>query len=239
MKQERLRKRNVTCFAEVMRNRIAVYTFLLGFIPGIREAAAQRRLTVGAEGGLSLTDAMTSSYIGGDESRRYLVGPSVEFRLPARFAVQAEALYQRVGSSSAYQYGGTQIQSGVAEQFSISSNVTRVRGNSWQFPLLAKYYFKSERSGWQPFVGTGYAFGATWFHSEGTTTTTDSSQKTISTPFTYDYRGGTSVGAVFTGGVRIQSGRLAFLPQARFNYWGNQNSGQARRTATVLLGIQF
>jgi hypothetical protein len=79
-----------------------------------------------------------------DESRPYTVGPSVEFRLPAGFAIEIDALYRRLGLRD----------SGLTAFTSYDAFTDRWRGNAWEFPLLGKYYFR-KRERWQPFAGAG------------------------------------------------------------------------------------
>jgi hypothetical protein len=81
-----------------------------------------------------------------DESRPYTIGPSIEFRLPAGFAVEIDALYRRVGLRD----------SGLSVFPSYDAFTGRWRGSAWEFPLLAKYYFRT-RERWQPFLGAGMA----------------------------------------------------------------------------------
>jgi len=107
-------------------------------------------LSVGAIGGIRLTDDIRSGQInastsgqisvaGGtmSESRRYVVGPAVEIGLPFRLALEFDALYRREGYRTDLRvsippsvnpfgpFGGTQFD--------------RARANSWEFPLLLKY----------------------------------------------------------------------------------------------------
>src|SRR5271163_3902273 len=108
-------------------------------------AASAQLVSAGALGGVRLTDVFDYS----DESRIYDVGGSVEFRLPAGFAVEADALYQRMGESySFFEANGT-----LSSAFS-----SRERANVWEFPLLGKYYFRPRSAAWRPFVGAGFAF---------------------------------------------------------------------------------
>jgi hypothetical protein len=185
-------------------------------------AASAQLVSAGALGGVRLTDVFDYS----DESRIYDVGGSVEFRLPAGFAVEADALYQRVGYSNGFftLNGGT-IATG---------NAFRERANLWEFPLLGKYYFRSSDAAWRPFVGTGFAFRTGSLHSD----TTDFS----TTPFTLfrgDSRFNVQTGAEVAAGIQFRWGPIALLPQARYTYWGYSNQGLGKNEATLLLGVTF
>lgn len=212
-----------------MRNRITVCTLLTTCTFGVLTAAAQR-LSVGAKGGLWLRGRT----IGQDESRRYVVGPSIELRLPAGFALEVDGLYRRVGDTTLYVLVPNSTPS------SYSSFVHRQRGHSWEFPILGKYYFKARTSSWQPFLGTGYAFRTTWFHVDTMSTTVDSASNTVTTTsFASDYRGGLDVGAALAAGVRLNKGRFAVLPEFRYTRWGSGGYLMRKNEAKVLLGFQF
>jgi hypothetical protein len=185
-------------------------------------AASAQLVSVGALGGFRMTDVFDYT----DESRIYDVGGSVEFRLPAGFAVEADALYQRIG----YAYGFTSVDNGILT----AGNAFRERANLWEFPLLGKYYFRSSDAAWRPFLGTGFAFRTGSLHAD----TTDFS----TTPFTLfhgDSRFNVQTGAEVAAGIRFQLGPIAFLPQARYTYWGYSNQALGKNEATLLLGVSF
>jgi hypothetical protein len=206
--------------------KIQALVFGLLLIAGIRTTSAQA-VSFGVTGGIRLTEGTQQH----DESRPYVIGPSVEIRLPAGFAVEVDALYQRIGSTSTFVFlNGT----------AVSSFINRQRGNYWQFPLLGKYYFRPRSEGWQPFVETGYAFRVTGFHSAGSIATTDSSGNTVVSAFRNDYRSALEIGAVVGAGARFRAGRFALLPEIRYTRWGDNNNGiTPRNEAGLLLGIAF
>jgi hypothetical protein len=185
-------------------------------------SAPAQVVSVGALGGLRLTDGFDFS----DGSRIYDVGGSVEFRLPAGFAVEADALYQRVGSS----YGLINLNNGIIT----AGTAFRERGNLWEFPLLGKYYFRSSDAAWQPFLGTGFAFRTGSMHID----TTDFS----TTPFTLfrgDSRFNVQTGAEVAAGIRFRLGPITLLPQARYTYWGDSTQRLNKNEVTLLLGVSF
>src|SRR4051812_15902078 len=155
-----------------MRNTICTLVITSFCTLGI---ASAQLVSFGVKGGVSLTDP--DRYKG--ESKRYIVGPSVEVRLPLGFAVEVDALYRRVGSSFSYIFP-TLNPDGTPANMTIA-NYNRQRGNSWEFPILAKYYFRSRSSAWQPFLATGYAFRATWYESKTTLLTIDNLKNTVQT----------------------------------------------------------
>ncbi len=196
------------------------YTILFFLsLSGIPVAA--QSVSVGVEGGVPIADRVFPP----DESRPYIVGPSVEFRLPARFALEAEALYQRVGTS---------------EQFSfisgIDGNLTllRKRADVWQFPLLGKYYFQPRSARGQPYIETGWAFRTALVHTSGTQTATGSAPVLIKN----DNRSPLNVGASFGAGIRYNVGRMAISPELRYTRW-SQDSLIRQNELGFLLGIHF
>jgi hypothetical protein len=189
-----------------------------------------RWISFGAKGGVPISSLPGN----GSESRRYTIGPSVEFRLPANFAVEVSALYQRVGSSYALFYSPVFISNG-SDVVPLTSTASRNRTNSWRFPILGKYYFGNRSSRWQPFLGTGYAFEAGWTHSDYSTVTDG-----VATKGSFNDRGEVNVGAVAAAGVRINAGRFSVLPEFRYTRWGSSPAGSTRRNEGLfLLGIQF
>ncbi len=184
-------------------------------------SASAQLVSVGALGGVRLTDGFGYD----DQSRIYDVGGSIEFRLPAGFAVEADALYQRVG----YSYGFVILNGGFT-----AGDTFRERANLWEFPLLGKYYFRSSGAAWRPFLGTGFAFRTGSLHSD----TTDFS----TTPFTQfhgDSRLNVQPGAEVAAGIRFRLGPVTLLPQARYTYWGYSNQGLGKNEVTLLLGVTF
>ena len=100
-----------------------------------------QRLSIGAVGGLRLTgDPQT--YYDNSNSKPYLVGPMIEVRLPLNFALEADALYSRLGNTFYFP--------GIARE-----STTRTIANSWEFPLLAQYRLPVSRV--HPYLSLGVA----------------------------------------------------------------------------------
>src|SRR5437868_8630099 len=92
-------------------------------------AAMAQPVSVGIKGGLPLTDFLNAAS-GGQSilsatTNRYVVGPSIELRLPAGFGVEFDALYRH------FSYNAT------TNLVDAISNI-RTTGNDWEFPLLLK-----------------------------------------------------------------------------------------------------
>ena len=150
------------------------------------------------------------------ESSPFLIGPTVELRLPAGFAIEASALYRRLGYSYSFHY---------APEAGVSTLVSgRVRGNSWEFPVVGKYYFKSPESAWQPFLGTGWSLRTIGWNTE--TSMGDNSS-----------RSRLNAGATFSAGVRVRVGRFSLLPEFRYTRWGALDT--RRNDGGFYLGFRF
>src|SRR5580704_7591899 len=102
--------------------------------------AVAQRVAVGLEGGVRTTDDVSGSLT--SESKRYIVGPKVEIRLPLRLSFEFDALYRRFGFTG-------------YETSCCGNSVTRERSNSWEFPMILKYRIPVVPG--HPFVGAGYA----------------------------------------------------------------------------------
>ena len=94
-------------------------------------------ISVGVKGGGTFTKPAERN----DDSKQYVVGPSVEIGLPARFAVEVNALYSRFG---------------------VSGFGTNRRGHSWEFPVLGKYYFADRDEAVRPYVSSGFSVRNIW-----------------------------------------------------------------------------
>ncbi len=208
-------------------------TYVLILFAGIAgaQAASAQAISVGVKGGVPLLDGTTSH----DESRPYLVGPTIEVSLPAGFAIEADALYRRIGSS--YGFSGS-ILTG-SNIGLISSFSSRQRGNSWEFPFLGKYYFHPEVKGGRVFVGTGWALRTIKFNSVVSQSGVDSSGRAFTQTFNNHDRSDLQVGAVVAAGLRFHAGRFAFAPEARYARWGNSTGSSSKNEASLLLGISF
>jgi hypothetical protein len=191
---------------------ISIFSFI-----GWGVSAAQPLVSVGVKGGVPLTERTS----GGDESKPYLFGPSIEFRLPLGFAVEVDALYQRIGNTVRF-YGEPGFYS-------------RRRANEWQFPILGKYYFQPSTRRWRPYVGAGYSVRTAWAHIDGQTITADNQ----ALPFGYDYRTPVEVGASFVAGLRYRVGRIAISPEFRYQRWSNDTGLTRKNDVQFLVGISF
>jgi Outer membrane protein beta-barrel domain len=107
-------------------------TFLLLFVSASLVAVAQP-VGAGLKLGTTLTDALSYASGQNPSGHNFVVGPYVEVRLPAGFAIEGDALYQS-GLFSSVATGGA----------------------SWQFPIVAKKRLLSGLV--RPYLEGGVAF---------------------------------------------------------------------------------
>ena len=211
----------------------SVKTFLLSFC--LITCAQAQWISVGVKGGGALLDPALRN----DESRRYLVGPSVEIALPAGFALEADALYQRIGTTSTLTtFAIFTVSSGTVTSTTASpiSTTNRQRGNSWEFPLLGKYYFR-QLAGWQPFAATGFSFRTIGIEAKGASF--DPLTNNPQGNFRSSYRSPLGVGAVVSAGARYKLGRFAIAPEIRYTRYGTSDSITNRNAVSGLVGFTF
>jgi len=101
-------------------------TFFLFFV-GIAPLLAQSPFGFGLKAGVPLNDALSAdpsspvAYV--ESTHRYIIGPFVEIRLPARFSVEVDALYR------SYEYRQS------PGDFIVARSVSP---GAWEFPVLAR-----------------------------------------------------------------------------------------------------
>ncbi len=116
----------------------------------------------------------------------------------------------------------------------------RERANSWQFPLLGKYYFRPRGSGWEPFIGTGYTLRTIRKHVATNTATKDAVGNVTSNSIKADYGSGLGVGAAAAAGVRFHKGRIGIISEFRYTRWSDSyNNLTPRNDVKFLMGITF
>jgi hypothetical protein len=212
--------------------------FSIVFVSG--HLVVAQPIAVGVAGGVRTTDDVSGSLT--SESKRYIVGPTVDIRLPKRFSVEVDALYQRFGFTG-------------YENSCCGYAIVRERANSWEFPMILKYRLPVPLV--HPFVGVGYAPRIV----NGTDVSSGSYMSGLSynppmdiyTNF-YNQRTSTSYsvtqGVVVSGGVSFGAGHLRFTPEVRYVHWNapflNEQGGDGsflfvskQNEVFVLLGISW
>jgi len=190
-----------------------------------------QRFSYGVKGGVSTIEPDTYN----DESKRYIVGATVEYRLWRGFAVEGDFLYRRNGVRFDASFTPVIPSNGDSALVSITQ---RLRLDVFEFPVLGKYYFRRD-SKVQPFVLTGYSFRKAFANGDARTTTqnaagtsTQNSHSSNWTPL--------DIGASFGTGLKWRVGPVSFSPEIRYTRWGSHPSaGFSKNQADVLLGITF
>ena len=195
-----------------------------------------QQFSYGVKGGIATVEPNPD---GIDESKRYVVGATIEFRLWRGFAVEGDFLYRRTGLRFNAGYLLGLVPFGDGGNTLVSSS-DRTRFNVFEFPALGKYYFRHD-SKVQPFVLTGYTFRKALGESDeafilqNTSTGNTSAVKSKNSNWT-----GLDIGASFGTGVRWKVGRVSVAPEIRYTRWGSHpNIGFEKNQADVLLGITF
>jgi opacity protein-like surface antigen len=199
-------------------------------------AAVAQPFGFGVKLGLPMNDfldAARSQNLSFDtHTNRYIIGPSVELRLPAGFGIELDVLYRHFGYSSFS---------------SISNTLTdaRTSASAWEFPLVAKYKFKAAPLV-HPYVEAGVSWNKLSGLTQSVTSTIASVTKSSSTSNPPELNQDTTRGFVLGAGLDIKVLVLHIVPQVRYTRWGakqfidpggllnsNQNQGE------FLLGLKF
>ena len=196
-----------------------------------------QRLSYGLKAGAAITE---SGLISADESKRYVVGGTVEVSLGRGFAAEADVLYRRNGFTTRFNYGPSLILAGPDLVSLADTSVTvtnRTRSSVLEIPVVGKYYFRRDRPT-QPFVLTGYSFRKA--HNSADTGFTSSSGTGAPNPQKFSSWTPLDIGATVGAGVNWRVGTVALGPEIRYTHWGSsQRNGLARRQTDALLGIRF
>lgn len=116
---------------------------LLGLLLTVAFAARApaQTFSAGLKAGVRVTDDINGFSLTRAESKRYIVGPTVQLDLPLHLAVEVDALYRTFGYLSYLgSYGG--------------SSIIGERSNSWEFPVIGKYRIPA--GPFHPFAGAGF-----------------------------------------------------------------------------------
>jgi opacity protein-like surface antigen len=192
----------------------------------------------GVKVGVPMNDFLTaarSQTINFDTTtNRYIVGPSVELRLPAGLGIEFDVLYRHFGYTS------------LASTSGITSTITdaRTSGGAWEFPLVAKYKFKTPLV--HPFVEAGVSWDKLSGLTQDVTSTVASVTRTSSTSNPPELHKDTTRGFVMGAGIDVKVLLIHIAPEIRYTRWGakhfidpggllnsNQNQGE------FLVGIKF
>src|SRR6266849_1307557 len=171
---------------------------VIGIVSGVLQA---QPLSFGVKAGVSFMDAVEGNFGIHSEERRYAIGPTVEIRLPLSFAAEISALYRRTGYSTVTVNG-----------FFPFTSLSRVRANSWEVPILMKYYLPGHERPWRLFVEGGYVIRRLSNAEDVVSEFGTSAGRPFSTRFNvggrYLLRENPTHGIAAGAGVRLGLGRL-------------------------------
>jgi len=199
-------------------------------------SAFSQPVTWGIKAGLPVTDLLgTTPYppnsIQNDTSTTnfYIIGPTVELRLPRNLSVEVDALFRH------YRYQWYLYLIGDGDH-------TTATGNAWEFPFLVKY--KLPRGFLKPYIDGGVAVDVVQGLSADVTHYTFLSSTTIHTSSPSDLVHRTSAGVVIGGGVDIHARFLHLSPEIRYTRWTSQHfvnylMNTNQNQVEFLLGITF
>jgi opacity protein-like surface antigen len=187
----------------------------------------------GVKGGLpftDFTDAVSKGTSGfTDNTKRYIVGPMLELRLPFGLAIEADALYRRFNYNQFI--GGT-----------TGTTYVSTSGNAWEFPLLAKYRFKAPVA--RPYIEGGLA----WDTLSGLKQTVQNAVANtgIVSRAPAELNKNTTTGFVMGVGLDVKALFIHIQPEIRYTRWGSKhfldpNGGLSsnQNQAEFLVGIGF
>ena len=217
-----------------MKNTLALSLFFLALTAG---SLPGQVVSIGVKGGVPLTDAFetakgnNASYV--TNTKRYTVGPTVEFHLPARFSVEIDALYTRVGFD-----GRSTSPVG-------STSFTATRANSWQFPVLGK--FEITPGPIRPFVDAGVSFRNISGIRQVRSAVTAGTFNVVTFNNAPEFNKRNDMGATFGAGIAFKAGPVRLTPEFRYTRWGGENFRDpvnallrtTRNDGTFLIGFTF
>jgi len=190
-------------------------------------------LSFGAVGGVPLTTGVYSGY--SNESPFYTVGPTLELRFGRRFAAEVDGLYRRIGSSGVHNVGVSPLPPYGPE----AVEVTRLRANSVEIPILGKYYFGQGDSHSRFFVATGYAFRRSYTRTTIGIVEEAPGVEVISISLGSGASPPTEVGAVFGAGWTRKWGAVTISPTLRYTRWGSRWDGTNSNQLEILLSLRL
>ena len=178
----------------------------------IAAPAFPQLLSVGVKGGVPFTDAFNTARTGSlsyiSATKRYTVGPMVEFRLPLGFGIEADALYKRINYTLTATGSNGQAVSG-----------SLTTANTWEFPLQLKHRFAPGP------IAPYLAAGASFRHVSSLKQITDffTGGQPASTNHPNELSNRFTAGLVVSGGIQFGSGHFRVAPELRYTRWGWEN----------------
>jgi hypothetical protein len=169
---------------------------LLLFLAGTM--SVQGQFSFGVRGGLPFTNffqaASNPQETFNSSATQFIIGPTVELRLPAGFGLEADALFRH------FQYNATGNL--------VDELVRNSASNAWEFPLLVKYRMQGMFV--KPFLDGGVAFDHWSGVKQLVVPPGDSSSNTS----------GSNAGVVVGAGIELHLPLVRLSPEIRYTRWG-------------------
>ena len=188
--------------------------------------ASAQVLTFGVQGGVP---AQTPR--GRTDAVPFVLGPSVGIRISSGLSLETGLLYRRIGR-------GVETALFAFPENSVTARFETWRGNAVEVPLLAKYRFLSDRSGWRPFLTAGPALRRTSITSNVGTypNPTDAGRILVGQSKNIQWK----IDPSFGTGVDLRTGRFHIEPEVRYSYWGAGKTTSIRKNqVNFMLGFRF
>jgi hypothetical protein len=205
---------------------------LIGTVP-----AFSQPFGFGLKAGVPLTDfidTVQSPRFGfNSNTKRFIIGPTAELRLPFGLGIEADALYRRLN----YEGSGNLVD--------VLTN-NRTTGNAWEFPITGKYRFPSKIV--RPYVEAGIAFDTLSGLTQTVTNTLFPNNRvtTTTTDTPAELKNKTTKGFVMGAGIEVRALVIRLSPSLRYTRWGSSHFEDPngllhsnRNQAEFLLGITF
>ncbi len=197
---------------------VAAAWAILCSLPGLAQG-----LHLGFKAGVPITQYFETGTAGGlhgsaeysAATRRYTVGASGEWRLGNSFGFEVDALYHRMGYVAI-------VHSFDSANGNFANSAIDIKGNSWDFPLLAKYRFGRRLS---PFVAAGGVVryvGPVRGRGEltvGSLVDRTSTSTPLDTSDPSELRKRFYPGISAGGGIELRWSRVRVLPELRYVRW--------------------
>jgi Outer membrane protein beta-barrel domain len=186
---------------------------------------------IGFKGGVPIFDQFDANSTGdpsfSSSPRRWLVGPTGEFRLRGNLSMEVDALFKRVG----FDYN-----SGLAGGAGVLQRSTTA--NQLEVPVLFKYKMVSERR-FQPYVDFGASLRHMFSLTQRTNSTADYTPDIVDNSAVLKNRN--SYGGVFGVGATMKAGKMYVSPEIRYTRWANEafSDGPGQRFRNNLNQLDF
>ncbi|MCC6538259.1 MAG: PorT family protein [Bryobacterales bacterium] len=207
---------------------------LAGLAAGQSQDGISPRFSPGVTLGVE-TGRMSGGFrSGGEESKRWTVGPAVDISLAGNWSVTINPHYKRLGNS---QHPIYLLPEAIPDGSTVFTH-QRLRMHSLEAPVVGKYHFGAASRRVRLFAGTGYAFRVGWANARWTSSVRDGGAVRSQTA-NVNYRTSLDNGVVAALGAAIRRGPVIFTPELRYTRWGSVNDGWDRNQVEVLLTIRW